>query len=410
MGWLAGWLYRKKVTITGQSGAGTNYQVKLLIGAAAGGNVHLEGHCTNFPEDIVFTTDDGETKLPYWIEDKTADPLTVWVKVTDSLEVDVDIYIYYGKSGASTESNGANTFIQYHGAASANFKEAEISLGTQIRFRAKARVTGGSDNLVWGYSNYPLGGTGTDSVSIQSEHEFNIRVLNTKKAGTLTKVSEAPKFVTNTWYILDILYTTTAVHGYVNDDEIGAGSTTNLPTANMGIWMWENKGSGEQLWSFIGKYVSPEPAFDTAGAEEEFVCTEEATKCVGYDLYTCTDNAWILTEENSETCGFVCTEEATKCVGYDLYTCVENEWILTEENSATCGFVCTEEATKCVGYDLYTCVENEWTLTEENSATCGYVPPGEEGLSICIITVVDIIVLRSLRELLRLLIRKEKER
>jgi len=105
----------------------------------------------------------------------------------------------------------------------------------------------------------------------------------------------------------------------------------------------------------------------------------------------------------------ICTEEATKCVGYDLYTCTNNAWVLTEENSATCGFVCTEEDTKCVGYDLYTCTNNAWVLTEENSATCGYVPPGEEGLSLCVITVVDIIVFRELRELLSLLVRKQKK-
>lgn len=32
-----------------------------------------------------------------------------------------------------------------------------------------------------------------------------------------------------------------------------------------------------------------------------------STKCVGYDLYTCTDGGWILTEENSSQCGY--TEE-----------------------------------------------------------------------------------------------------
>ena len=46
-----------------------------------------------------------------------------------------------------------------------------------------------------------------------------------------------------------------------------------------------------------------------------------------------------------------CTEGDTKCVGYDLYTCVNGEWKLTEENSPTCGYTepCTEGETKCQG-------------------------------------------------------------
>jgi len=37
MGWLSGYQYRKKVTISGSSGAGQNYQVKLTIGSSSGG-------------------------------------------------------------------------------------------------------------------------------------------------------------------------------------------------------------------------------------------------------------------------------------------------------------------------------------------------------------------------------------
>ena len=110
MGWLSGWEYRKKITIQGQSGAGSNYAVHLRIGSSSGGDLHLEGHCQNFPHDIRFTKDDGETELYYWIEDLNADPIDVWVKVTDSLDTNKDIYVYYGKSGAQTTRDGDNTF------------------------------------------------------------------------------------------------------------------------------------------------------------------------------------------------------------------------------------------------------------------------------------------------------------
>jgi len=114
MGWLSGYQYRKKVTISGSSGAGQNYQVKLSIGSSSGGDFDLEEHCVDFPNDIRFTDDDGETLLDYWIEDPTQDPITVWVKVKDSLDTDVDIYVYYGRSGASSASDGDSVFEFFH--------------------------------------------------------------------------------------------------------------------------------------------------------------------------------------------------------------------------------------------------------------------------------------------------------
>ncbi|RLI08459.1 hypothetical protein DRO24_01210 [Candidatus Bathyarchaeota archaeon] len=108
MGWLSGYQYRKKVTISGSSGAGQNYQVKLSIGSSSGGDFHLEGHCVDFPNDIRFTDDDGETLLDYWIEDPTQDPITVWIEVKDSLDTDVDIYCYTPDHEILTEKGWVN--------------------------------------------------------------------------------------------------------------------------------------------------------------------------------------------------------------------------------------------------------------------------------------------------------------
>ena len=105
-----GWLYRKTINITGQSGAGTYYQVNLSIGDSSGGNFHLEGHCMDFPNDTVVTDDDGTTKIPFWIENASVDPIQMWVNVSDNLNTSQDVCIYYGKSGESSASNGANTF------------------------------------------------------------------------------------------------------------------------------------------------------------------------------------------------------------------------------------------------------------------------------------------------------------
>jgi len=115
--WNGSWDYKKKINITGQSGAGTHYQVNFSIGNdsnAVGEDFDLEGHCNESFWDIRFVDDDEVTSLPYWIESVsdsgTGKLAKVWVNVSDNLNTSVDIYVYYGKSGESSASNGTNTF------------------------------------------------------------------------------------------------------------------------------------------------------------------------------------------------------------------------------------------------------------------------------------------------------------
>jgi len=117
MGWLEGWLHRKSHVINSASGAGTNYQIKIKVyygnGTDSGENVYLNGKCREDFGDIRFTDDDGTTQLDYWMEKKVdGDYAIFWVEVKDDLSSNnVTIYIYYGKSDATTTSNFKNTFL-----------------------------------------------------------------------------------------------------------------------------------------------------------------------------------------------------------------------------------------------------------------------------------------------------------
>jgi len=122
MAYLSGYSYRKQIDLTGAAGLGTNAQVMLKIGAtssATGEDFDLGGRCDSFPTDIRFTDNDGSTELDFYHEktEGSGDSALayVWVEVADSLESSATIYIYYGKSGDSTGSNGDNTFILYEG-------------------------------------------------------------------------------------------------------------------------------------------------------------------------------------------------------------------------------------------------------------------------------------------------------
>ena len=116
--WLDGWTYRKSHVISGATGAGTDYQVKIITeyedGADSGDTVYLREHSQTDFDDVRFTDDDGITLLDYWLQESTpSDVATFWVEVQDSLETDVTIFVYYGNSTVSSASSGANTFILF---------------------------------------------------------------------------------------------------------------------------------------------------------------------------------------------------------------------------------------------------------------------------------------------------------
>ena len=125
--WLEGWQYRKSHVIQSVSGAGTNYQVIIVVHYGNGtdyndntkkppeGHVYLNGHCKSDFSDVRFTDDDKVTLLDYWIETcYPEDNATFWVEIADDLSSsDVTIYIYYGNSDATSLSNGEDTFILF---------------------------------------------------------------------------------------------------------------------------------------------------------------------------------------------------------------------------------------------------------------------------------------------------------
>jgi hypothetical protein len=110
------WQYRKSHIVQSAPGAGTNYQVQVIVhkggGADTGDDVYLDNHCQDDFGDVRFTRSDGITELDYWLESYAGgDEATFWVKVSDNLSSsNATIYVYYGNSGASTTSNGASTF------------------------------------------------------------------------------------------------------------------------------------------------------------------------------------------------------------------------------------------------------------------------------------------------------------
>jgi hypothetical protein len=111
------WLYRKGHVIGNAAGAGTNYQMKITVyygaGADSAGSVYLNNKCNTDFSDIRFLAADNTTVLDYWLESKTdSNNAIFWVEVQDDITTNpTNIYVYYGNSGATSASNGANTFL-----------------------------------------------------------------------------------------------------------------------------------------------------------------------------------------------------------------------------------------------------------------------------------------------------------
>ncbi|MFW9850631.1 MAG: DUF2341 domain-containing protein [Candidatus Thorarchaeota archaeon] len=113
--WLSGWEYRKRHTISGASGAGTNYQIEINVhygsGTDVGAHVYCGSECRTDFGDIRFTDNDGSTLLDYWMETySSSGSATFWVEVSDDLDTTQIIYVYYGNSQAVDVSDGDATF------------------------------------------------------------------------------------------------------------------------------------------------------------------------------------------------------------------------------------------------------------------------------------------------------------
>ena len=103
------WTYAKKISIADNVEA---YQTKIIMSKSddASADVDCEGHCNDNFSDIRFACANG-TLVPHWIEEKTdGDECTVWINNSYNAST---LYMYYNNSGASPQSNGADTFIYF---------------------------------------------------------------------------------------------------------------------------------------------------------------------------------------------------------------------------------------------------------------------------------------------------------
>jgi hypothetical protein len=106
--WNSSWTKKKAITLTGgASGAQSAYQVKLTV--------TYDSDMKSDFSDLRFTNAAENALLDSWMESHTASTSAViWVETnTPANNVDADIYMYYGNSGAASDWDGAATFNDF---------------------------------------------------------------------------------------------------------------------------------------------------------------------------------------------------------------------------------------------------------------------------------------------------------
>lgn len=132
---LSGYSLSKTINITGQSGAGTDYQILVKVGESSGStgsDFNLSSMANSFPSaentsgDIRFTSSDKVTLLDCWVEKVTGTtPNRIayfWVKVKEDLSTNKTIYCYY-KGDTTNYCNGNNVFLFFDDFSSGNLSK-----------------------------------------------------------------------------------------------------------------------------------------------------------------------------------------------------------------------------------------------------------------------------------------------
>ena len=114
---LSGFMFKKPVYIRGGATGLFHYQIPVRVGESAratGSDFYVKGVIQANFADVRFTQADGETLLPYWLEDITGTvpdrTATFWVKIPHIPQDGMLLSMYYGNREAVDFSDGEAVF------------------------------------------------------------------------------------------------------------------------------------------------------------------------------------------------------------------------------------------------------------------------------------------------------------
>lgn len=302
------WIYRKAIVIAHtDDGAQTNYQMKLLVGessGATGEEVDCGGLCLSNFNDLRFTTSDGTTLCPYWIESisgATPNQLaTVWINVPSiaAHPDDTTIYMYYGNASASAASSGADTFPFFDDFSGDLTKWAGNTAAAAIASGAMTLTRSGSDVYLYGDTtvannvrmrtrakvndiDYSIVGMGSADTSwyphVRVDH--NSAAANHSSWDTVSDAGATTIFDTtlidfNVYHVYDLcrlLTGTDTVRIFCDGVQRGSDCTTNVgtPAYTAKFSIQTNNGTVIVDYVFLSNYTYNEPTWGSFGSQEK---------------------------------------------------------------------------------------------------------------------------------------------
>jgi hypothetical protein len=129
---LAGFTEMKMHLLDAGDGAGENYQMRFTVhygaGTDSGEHMYCGGKCKTDFSDLRFTAQDKITLYTYYLESKVDEDYAVfWVKITESLDSNRIMYVYYGNPDTeSLSSTSAFDAVIPNVALALPLEEAEV--------------------------------------------------------------------------------------------------------------------------------------------------------------------------------------------------------------------------------------------------------------------------------------------
>lgn len=300
--WLEGWYYRKRANIIGSLiEPVTDYQIKLTIyygsGVDFGDQVYCNGKCRPDFSDIRFTTSDGVTELPYWIEEKVDGVYAkVWVKipyVEPGVTVNPVEMLYYEFDSFNETSNWliySNDYVfednvlclrsggfELIHPLSYNLGVANHGYIVEVRVRlgqAENGVLTGAMPLISSSQSVDFSGSNifaTVVVAGRSDTEdLRVWIADGSMNGfnVVSNASIGLSLLKGSWYVVGVGVLDKSVSIWVNYDHLYSASVETWQRNPLTFIKLGHPSRGEDLniqdtsygWVRVRKFIAPEPA------------------------------------------------------------------------------------------------------------------------------------------------------
>jgi hypothetical protein len=304
--WLGtGWAYRRPVTVSNATGSTlTNFQVHVVLDSSFSfANAQSNGG------DIRFTTSDGVTQIPFWIESWTAgSSASLWALAPSIPSTGTTLFMYYGNPSVTTAANGNSTFnffddFSYRSGGSPAIDPTKWSFpagqtgftnsggtlqynGPAAGFGPRASAMSGGSNIVFtnGIVEYNLQGNGgydelglmyrgqnpetaNSYVFYQStwtaENDWQLykRVQNSE-----VNVSSGGSFTPGVWYAIKAAVGGSSHTFSINGTGIFAATDSTYSSGTVGLFAWGNAVASVTNFR-IRQYAATEPATAVGGEQ-----------------------------------------------------------------------------------------------------------------------------------------------